>query len=270
MTHRVSLLRVAAHSASPARRGRPRRRTPACSTTTKRAAPCSICAAKPTTWRASCPPPAYDPRSIRPSRPAEPAGRDAARERGPDEPADDARAAAEGVPGSRHAAQEVRAAAGDDRWCRRHRAAGETDALSAAQQQFRNGNFKAAAASFRAFIAKYPQSLPADRAVLVRQCAIRAARLPRFDCNVARNRQQVPSTSARSRRPGGNRHEPARTRPEGGREDVRAGRVAVRRVERSADRAGQARDDQKLSRRVVDSLATRRYNLCSLGRCPSC
>ncbi|MCM3021654.1 hypothetical protein M3582_26795, partial [Priestia megaterium] len=35
---------------------------------------------------------------------------------------------------------------------------GETDALSAAQQQFRNGNFKAAAASFRAFIAKYPQS----------------------------------------------------------------------------------------------------------------
>jgi len=35
---------------------------------------------------------------------------------------------------------------------------GETDALSAAQQQFRNGNFKAAAASFRSFIAKYPQS----------------------------------------------------------------------------------------------------------------
>ncbi|MFP3559775.1 tol-pal system protein YbgF, partial [Paraburkholderia sp. SIMBA_049] len=35
---------------------------------------------------------------------------------------------------------------------------GETDALNAAQQQFRNGNFKAAAASFRSFIAKYPQS----------------------------------------------------------------------------------------------------------------
>lgn len=35
---------------------------------------------------------------------------------------------------------------------------GETDAFNAASQQFRNGNFKGAAASFRAFIAKYPQS----------------------------------------------------------------------------------------------------------------
>ncbi|AOK28906.1 MULTISPECIES: tol-pal system protein YbgF [Burkholderia] len=35
---------------------------------------------------------------------------------------------------------------------------GETDAFNAASQQFRNGNFKGAAASFRSFIAKYPQS----------------------------------------------------------------------------------------------------------------
>ncbi|RQQ61917.1 tol-pal system protein YbgF [Burkholderia stagnalis] len=35
---------------------------------------------------------------------------------------------------------------------------GETDAFNTAQQQFRDGNFKAAAASFRSFIAKYPQS----------------------------------------------------------------------------------------------------------------
>jgi tol-pal system protein YbgF len=35
---------------------------------------------------------------------------------------------------------------------------GETDAFSAAQQQFRNGSFKEAAAAFRGFIAKYPQS----------------------------------------------------------------------------------------------------------------
>jgi len=35
---------------------------------------------------------------------------------------------------------------------------GETDAFNAAQQQFRDGNFKAAAASFRSFIGKYPQS----------------------------------------------------------------------------------------------------------------
>lgn len=35
---------------------------------------------------------------------------------------------------------------------------GETDAFNAASQQFRNGDFKNAAASFRSFIAKYPQS----------------------------------------------------------------------------------------------------------------
>jgi tol-pal system protein YbgF len=35
---------------------------------------------------------------------------------------------------------------------------GETDAFNAASQQFRNGDFKSAAASFRSFIAKYPQS----------------------------------------------------------------------------------------------------------------
>ncbi|ATF85367.1 tol-pal system protein YbgF [Burkholderia gladioli] len=35
---------------------------------------------------------------------------------------------------------------------------GETDAFNAASQQFRAGDFKGAAASFRAFIAKYPQS----------------------------------------------------------------------------------------------------------------
>jgi tol-pal system protein YbgF len=35
---------------------------------------------------------------------------------------------------------------------------GETDAFNAASQQFRNGDFKSAAASFRDFIAKYPQS----------------------------------------------------------------------------------------------------------------
>ena len=35
---------------------------------------------------------------------------------------------------------------------------GETDAFNAASQQFRGGNFKAASASFRAFIDKYPQS----------------------------------------------------------------------------------------------------------------
>ncbi|MBN3787762.1 tol-pal system protein YbgF [Burkholderia sp. Ac-20353] len=35
---------------------------------------------------------------------------------------------------------------------------GETDAFNTAQQQFRDGNFKAAAASFRSFIAKYPES----------------------------------------------------------------------------------------------------------------
>jgi tol-pal system protein YbgF len=35
---------------------------------------------------------------------------------------------------------------------------GETDAFNAASQQFRNGDFKNAAASFRDFIAKYPQS----------------------------------------------------------------------------------------------------------------
>ena len=35
---------------------------------------------------------------------------------------------------------------------------GETDAFNAASQQFRNGDFKAAAAAFRNFIAKYPQS----------------------------------------------------------------------------------------------------------------
>jgi tol-pal system protein YbgF len=35
---------------------------------------------------------------------------------------------------------------------------GETDAFNAASTQFRNGDFKTAAASFRSFIAKYPQS----------------------------------------------------------------------------------------------------------------
>jgi tol-pal system protein YbgF len=35
---------------------------------------------------------------------------------------------------------------------------GETDAFNAASQQFRSGDFKNAAASFRSFIAKYPQS----------------------------------------------------------------------------------------------------------------
>jgi tol-pal system protein YbgF len=35
---------------------------------------------------------------------------------------------------------------------------GETDAFNQASQQFRNGDFKGAAASFRDFIAKYPQS----------------------------------------------------------------------------------------------------------------
>ncbi|TAM04239.1 MAG: tol-pal system protein YbgF [Paraburkholderia sp.] len=35
---------------------------------------------------------------------------------------------------------------------------GETDAFNAASQQFRSGDFKTAAASFRSFIAKYPQS----------------------------------------------------------------------------------------------------------------
>jgi tol-pal system protein YbgF len=35
---------------------------------------------------------------------------------------------------------------------------GETDAFNAASQQFRSGDFKNAAASFREFIAKYPQS----------------------------------------------------------------------------------------------------------------
>jgi tol-pal system protein YbgF len=35
---------------------------------------------------------------------------------------------------------------------------GETDAFNAASQQFRSGDFKGAAASFRAFIDKYPQS----------------------------------------------------------------------------------------------------------------
>jgi len=134
---------------------------------------------------------------------------------------------------------------------------GETDALNAAQQQFRNGNFKAAAASFRSFLqggcGVVPQlhrevsaeSVPADRAVLARQCAIRAARLPRFDGDVASDREQVPAAPARRRRPRGDRHEPARARPEGGREeDVRAGRVAVRGIERGADGAGQARVDQ--------------------------
>ncbi|CAB3766473.1 tol-pal system protein YbgF [Paraburkholderia humisilvae] len=35
---------------------------------------------------------------------------------------------------------------------------GETDAFNAASQQFRNGDFKGAAASFRSFISKFPQS----------------------------------------------------------------------------------------------------------------
>jgi len=35
---------------------------------------------------------------------------------------------------------------------------GETEAFNAASQQFRNGDFKNAAASFRSFISKYPQS----------------------------------------------------------------------------------------------------------------
>jgi tol-pal system protein YbgF len=35
---------------------------------------------------------------------------------------------------------------------------GETDSFNAASQQFRNGDFKNAAASFRTFITKYPQS----------------------------------------------------------------------------------------------------------------
>ncbi|WP_323121798.1 tol-pal system protein YbgF [Burkholderia alba] len=35
---------------------------------------------------------------------------------------------------------------------------GETDSFNAASQQFRDGNFKGAAASFRTFISKYPQS----------------------------------------------------------------------------------------------------------------
>src|ERR1700758_3883539 len=35
---------------------------------------------------------------------------------------------------------------------------GETDAFNTASQQFRNGDFKSAAASFRSFISKYPQS----------------------------------------------------------------------------------------------------------------
>src|ERR1700761_4652891 len=35
---------------------------------------------------------------------------------------------------------------------------GETDAFNAASQQFRNGDFKNAAASFRSFISKYPNS----------------------------------------------------------------------------------------------------------------
>lgn len=35
---------------------------------------------------------------------------------------------------------------------------GETDAFNTASQQFRDGNFKGAAASFRSFISKYPQS----------------------------------------------------------------------------------------------------------------
>ncbi|MFP6558161.1 tol-pal system protein YbgF [Paraburkholderia sp. B3] len=35
---------------------------------------------------------------------------------------------------------------------------GETDAFNAASEQFRNGDFKNAASSFRSFIAKYPQS----------------------------------------------------------------------------------------------------------------
>jgi tol-pal system protein YbgF len=35
---------------------------------------------------------------------------------------------------------------------------GETEAFNAASTQFRNGDFKSAAASFKAFVAKYPQS----------------------------------------------------------------------------------------------------------------
>ncbi len=35
---------------------------------------------------------------------------------------------------------------------------GETDAFNAASTQFRNGDYKGAAASFKAFVAKYPQS----------------------------------------------------------------------------------------------------------------
>jgi tol-pal system protein YbgF len=35
---------------------------------------------------------------------------------------------------------------------------GETDSFNAASQQFRNGDFKNAAASFRTFIAKFPNS----------------------------------------------------------------------------------------------------------------
>ena len=35
---------------------------------------------------------------------------------------------------------------------------GETDAFNAASEQFRNGDFRGAAAAFRSFIAKYPQS----------------------------------------------------------------------------------------------------------------
>ncbi len=35
---------------------------------------------------------------------------------------------------------------------------GETDAFNAASQQFRSGDFKGAAAAFRSFVAKYPQS----------------------------------------------------------------------------------------------------------------
>ena len=42
--------------------------------------------------------------------------------------------------------------------CRVRLQPGETDSFNAASTQFRNGDFKNAAASFKTFVAKYPQS----------------------------------------------------------------------------------------------------------------
>ena len=148
---------------------------------------------------------------------------------------------------------------------------GETDALSAAQQQFRNGNFKAAAASFRAFIAKYPQSPYQPTAQYWygnAQYALRDYRgsTATWQGIVSKFPQHPRAADAL-----GNRHEPARTRPEGGprRRSSRSCRSTPGRTQRRPRRASSRRSNNYRGG-LLTAWQPVAIIFCSLGRCPSC